>query len=626
MKRKGFLQTACTLAAMLLLAAACTPNDCDGSQGEPLPEGKYPLTFTATGLQATPQTRAATADGQWTTGDEVAIQVKGVKDGVKKYTPTSISNNAATATLQAATGETPFYWESTSDINVSAWYLGTGYSATPPTDASWSWSVQSNQNENEGYQKSDFLYAPAKSFAFKPQTGADNSLTFYHQTAKVIINIRSEGILTDASKIASVVIGNNNNIALKGTYTAPTGNGTAGTWNPATDGKGTITPKTLTSPNTGVSFGSGSSTETALASYEALVIPQTVTTGENFIGITVDGITYYYKAETGKNELKAGYVHTYNITVKGEKLEVTVSNSSMNWGTGTSGSGSVEFPTLITLGSEAVSISDNGKYFLTGTGSGAVTINGSPTVTLQDVTLTASNSAPLLITGGNPTIIIKGTTKLEATADYCGGIELRGQNTNVIIEGDGKLEIKTKSEAAGIGSGRQQDNMICGDIYIKDITAEITSSAGAGIGTAKEGSCGNIKIENAKIKIAAGGWAAAIGIGYLGYWSESKCGNIEITKSNLNLTVSSNGIGYYQAAIGCTSSQYGGGTCGNVTITLMENQTKDSFLNKLSVPNESGKKIGQGYAFDKYVGKIGTITWKDANGNVIETESAQPAS
>ena len=606
MKRLSAFRGMTVAAACCAFAfAACTNDDADGHA---LPDGKYPMTF-ATTVEGVTATRATT-DNTWAGNEEVAVWMG--SGAPKKYTPAA---GGTSVTLQAATGEKPFYWESTSNINVSAWYLGTGYAATLPT----TWSVKATQS-GDGYQQSDFLYAPAKSIAFNPQTETDNSLTFYHQTAKVIINIRKEGILTDASKITSVIIGNN--IALKGTYTAPTGNGTTGTWTPTTDGKGTITPKTLTNPNT-VSFGSGSTAETALASYEALVIPQTVTTGENFIGITVDGTNYWYKAEIGSNELKAGYVHTYNITVKGEKLEVTMS-SSMSWGTGTSGSGSVELPTIITLGSEAVSISDNGTYLLTGTGTGAVTINGSPTVTLQDVTLTASNSAPLLITGGNPTIIIKGTTKLETTADYCGGIELRGEKTNVIIEGDGKLEIKTKNEAAGIGSGRQ-DKMICGDIYIKGITAEITSSAGAGIGTAKEGSCGNIKIENAKIKITAGNWAAAIGIGYIDNWSKSKCGNIEIIKSDLDLTVSSND-NYDQAVIGCTASQYSGGTCGTVTITLMENQTKDDFLSKLHVPNNNSKKIGQGYAFGKYVGNIGTITWKDADGRVIDTEPAQSES
>ena len=607
MKRLSAFRGMTVAAACCVFAfAACTDDDVD--DGTTLPDGKYPMAFTA-GVDGLAATRATT-DNTWAGNEEVAVWMG--SGAPKKYTPAA---GGTSVTLQAATGEKPFYWESTSNINVSAWYLGTGYAATLPT----TWSVKATQS-GDGYQQSDFLYAPAKSIAFNPQTETDNSLTFYHQTAKVIINIRKEGILTDASKITSVIIGNN--IALKGTYTAPTGNGTTGTWTPTTDGKGTITPKTLTNPNT-VSFGSGSTAETALASYEALVIPQTVTTGENFIGITVDGTNYWYKAEIGSNELKAGYVHTYNITVKGEKLEVTM-NSSMSWGTGSSGSGSVELPTIITLGSEAVSISDNGTYLLTGTGTGAVTINGSPTVTLQDVTLTASNSAPLLITGGNPTIIIKGTTKLETTADYCGGIELRGENTNVIIEGDGKLEIKTKNEAAGIGSGRQAGK-ICGNISIKDITAEITSSAGAGIGTAKEGSCGNITIENAKIKITAGDWAAAIGIGYIDNWFKSKCGNIEIIKSDLDLTVSSND-NYDQAVIGCTASQYSGGTCGTVTITLMENQTKDDFLSKLHVPNNNSKKIGQGYAFGKYVGNIGTITWKDADGRVIDTEPAQSES
>ena len=609
MKRKGFLQTACTLAAMLLLAAACTPNDCDGSQGEPLPEGKYPMTFTATGLQATPQTRAATADGQWTTDDEVAIQVKGVKDGVKKYTPTSISNNAATATLQAATGETPFYWESTSDINVSGWYLGTGYSATPPTDASWSWSVQSNQNENEGYQKSDFLYAPAKSFAFKPQTGADNSLTFYHQTAKVIINIRQEGILTDANMITSVIIGNNNNIALKGTYTAPTGNGTAGTWNPATDGKGTITPKRLTNPNTGVSFEGGSSTETALASYEALVIPQTVTTGENFIGITVDGITYYYKAETGKNELKAGYVHTYNITVKGEKLEVTVSNSSMSWGTGTSGSGSVELPTIITLGSEAVSISDDGKYLLTGTGSGAVTINGSPTVILNEVTLNTSASPSINITGGSPELTFKGTNTLKTNV---GGIFLSNE-ANVTIKGDGAQNTILKIQGK-YGIGVYGIDNKCGNITISDIALNINCEE-AGVGSSTNTTCGDISLTRCKLNISTSLNAACIGTSAGKEMYQPICGNIELRDCEIiNLTAKQpSGTYFWPAAIGCS----GGGKCGNINIYLRESETVDGFLTKITVDG-SADKVGKGSNGYSLTEEIGTVTWYDSTGKKID--------
>lgn len=148
MKRKAFLQTACALtAALLLLAAGCTRDDFSGGQGEPLPEGKYLMIF-ATTVEGVTATRAATADGQWTTGDEIAMQVG---SEVKRYTPTNISSNSATVTLSSTS---PFYWQDTNDVSVSAWYCGTGYNAT----MLGTWSVQSDQNSNDGYQKSDFLY------------------------------------------------------------------------------------------------------------------------------------------------------------------------------------------------------------------------------------------------------------------------------------------------------------------------------------------------------------------------------------------------------------------------------------------------------------------------------------
>lgn len=149
MKRKAFLQTACALtAALLLLAAGCTRDDFSSGQGEPLPEGKYPMIF-ATTVEGVTATRAATADGQWTTGDEIAMQV----GSEKRYTPTNISSNSATVTLSSTS---PFYWQDTNDVSVSAWYCGTGYNATMLE----TWSVQSDQNSNDGYQKSDFLYVP----------------------------------------------------------------------------------------------------------------------------------------------------------------------------------------------------------------------------------------------------------------------------------------------------------------------------------------------------------------------------------------------------------------------------------------------------------------------------------
>ena len=324
MKRKGILQTAFTLTTALLLLAGCSQNDFDDGQGEPLPEGKYPMTF-ATTVEGVTATRAVTAEGQWTVGDKIAVQVD---SEVKEYTATNISNNSATATLSSTS---PFYWQST-DINVSAWYLGTGYSATPPTSTSWSWAVQPDQSETEpsnaddNYQRSDFLYAPAKDIAFEPQAGAANSLTFYHQTAKVVVNIKSTEAATDASAIQSVVIGHEKNLSLKGAYSIPTGNNTAGTWTPATgtDDMGTIIAKKLDAPGT---LADGETT--ALASYAALVIPQQME-GKKFIAITLtDGNTYYYTPKNAEANLQSGQQHTYDITVKYGYLEVGVSTSPL---------------------------------------------------------------------------------------------------------------------------------------------------------------------------------------------------------------------------------------------------------------------------------------------------------
>ena len=316
MKHYRILQAACTLSAALLLSTACTKDDAVADENA-LPEGKYPMTFTAAmdGLTAT----RATTDNTWEGGEEVAVQIGSGE--VKKY---KVANNGDLSS------DAPFYWQSIADISVTAWYYGTGYNATPPTSTSWTWAVQSDQNASNGtgYQRSDFLYAPAKSIAFKPLPGADNSLTFYHQTAKVVVNIKSAEAATDASAIQSVVIGHEKNLSLKGAYSIPTGNNTAGTWTPATgtDDMGTIIAKKLTVAN---KLADGETT--ALASYAALVIPQQMN-GKKFIAITLtDGNTYYYTPyytpKSAEANLQSGQQHTYDITVKYGYLEVGVSTS-----------------------------------------------------------------------------------------------------------------------------------------------------------------------------------------------------------------------------------------------------------------------------------------------------------
>lgn len=308
MNRQRILQTTCLVAATLLMAA-CTQDELADAGGHVLPEGKYPMTFS-TAVEGLTVTRAATADGQWMTGDRIAVKVG---SNVKQYTPAA--GGSSSTTLQAASGVEPFYWQKSGETKtVSAWYSGMGYNATLPA----TWTVKSDQNtENgKGYQQSDFLYAPATDITFANRNSA--SLTFYHQTAKVVINIVNAEAATSAGQIRSVVIGNSNNTALSGSYAAPGTGQTAGTWSNNTTSTGTITPKSITA------------TGSYLKSYAALVIPQNMT-GQKFIAVTLtDGSTYYYTPKNSDGNLLSGKQHTYNITVKGTELVVTA-ETPVSW-------------------------------------------------------------------------------------------------------------------------------------------------------------------------------------------------------------------------------------------------------------------------------------------------------
>lgn len=308
------------IACLALLATSCSTDEDDGTT---LPDGKYPVTFTASvnGLTAT---RATTVDNEWEGSENVAIQIGST---VKRYTV------GQGGILTAADAANTFYWQSSGETkSVSAWYCGDGSTGAGGSNISaipTSWEVKTDQS-GDGYQQSDFLYAPATSIAFNSSTGGTaNSLAFHHQTAKVIINIKSAEAATDASAIESVVIGHDNNLSLKGTYSMPTGNNTVGTWTPTTgtDDMGTIIAKKLTTAGT-----LAGGTTTALASYAALVIPQDMK-GKKFIAITLsDGSsgsnTYCYTpTQDGDADLQGGKQHTYDITVKHGYLEVGVSTS-----------------------------------------------------------------------------------------------------------------------------------------------------------------------------------------------------------------------------------------------------------------------------------------------------------
>ena len=290
------------------LIASCTQDEQLSGSGTPFAAGEHPVVLTGAVETAT----RATADDTWSGGEQVAVEAApntaGAQPEVKTYTADGDGR---------LTSDAPFWWTNSAEKKtLRAWYCGDGstaagglYASAAPT----TWSVKSDQS-GEGYGQSDLLFAPATEAAFAGEAAVP--LRFYHQTAKVVVNIKKAEYVTDASQIKAVRVGDGNLVLTAG-FTAPSDGSSAGIW--ATDeaeAAGTVIPRKLAAP---------SDAEKYVASYEALVIPQP-TAGKRMVAVETDFGTMYYTTPGDARPLAAGKVRTYNITVYADRLEVSVAN------------------------------------------------------------------------------------------------------------------------------------------------------------------------------------------------------------------------------------------------------------------------------------------------------------
>lgn len=305
------------LAATALVLAACTQDE-PAEQGNALPEGEYPLELTATGMMqavAAPSSRS-TIDGDWEGVQNVAVQVG---NETKVYTLTS-SGDYKTATL---TSTNPFYWTSTNETKtVEAWYPC--LTTLPET-----WEVPVDQSAGMPADK-DFLHAK-QTIAFSDRNEA--GLTFGHCLAKVVINIQQSDYLDSFGGDLSVLL---TDFLTRGEVDH--NNGSIYIEEDRNSKGASITPHRLDTPADG-----------AFASYEALVIPQSCyvdPSSLSAIEVRVGGAAYKARISelTGLGisySFQANFVHTFDITVKEDGLEVSVDTGSMTWEDGADGSGSV---------------------------------------------------------------------------------------------------------------------------------------------------------------------------------------------------------------------------------------------------------------------------------------------
>ena len=319
MKRLHSFRTIVCSIATFCLITACSQDEL---QGDMLSDELRPLVLQ-TNLQ--PVTRS-TIHNQWVGGEQVKIRLTEnniVGGDIYDYTYTADANGNLTCNA-------PYYWPKIQgwELIVSAYY---------PTDLDFmsEKKLPTDQSTELNFQSTDALFAPPKSFFY--QKNGQYKLDFYHQNVKLVVNVLNTGLVAGyQSTDVSLSVGP---IRSEGIYQSPIpihlGAGPYGSW-VSLAGSETFTPYRLLKPN--VVNGTSS-----VASFEVVVLPQTVEAGNTLFTFTVDGQNYCYTVPTGGITWDIGKKYTFNVTI-GHELKIEM-EQAISWDTnGATGSGNVELP------------------------------------------------------------------------------------------------------------------------------------------------------------------------------------------------------------------------------------------------------------------------------------------
>lgn len=196
-----------------------------------------------------------------------------------------------------------------------------------------------------------------------------------------------------------------------------------------------------------------------------------------------------------------------------------------------------------------------------------ISIAASATVTLNNATITGTNSDSYLWAGinceNNATIILEGTNNVTSFYENYPGIHIASGKT-LTIQGSGTLNASSNGGVNGWGAGIGGSNRVdCGNIVINSGTINATGGIYmAGIGGGYGKNCGSITINGGNVTATGGRGAAGIGTGLT---------PVNITSGDISITggtvVATGGKG--AAGIGSGFEiEYGiHNTCGNISIT-----------------------------------------------------------
>lgn len=275
MKKALFLTV---LAASALVSCENTPIDPEVNVG------KLPISIS-------PSAMTRVTDSSYEANDEVGLYVvnhDGLKAGSLTVSGNHVDNVRFTFSGNAWTPENEIFWiDNTTKADFYAYHP---YVQEISDINALTFTVARDQSELEEYKASDFMWGKASSVA---PTASPVAITTNHVMSNLVIYIENGEGFTDEEFAAAEISVKIDNIKYNSTIDLSTGNATA------TGATGEIIPYKESDH------------------YRALVVPQTVGAGTEFVIITVNGNEYAFKQAI---TLTGNTRHKMTITIEKDKL------------------------------------------------------------------------------------------------------------------------------------------------------------------------------------------------------------------------------------------------------------------------------------------------------------------
>lgn len=280
------------MAAAALMMAGCSSDETEEQQTYVPKKGEIQLQFVHPNQTRATETAFENTDsvGVYVTAADEALQIGG----------NEVNNELFTYNGTSWTSKRAVYWNNGTH-NMYAYYP---YTKTVNDVEDYSFEVKADQNADDGFTKSDFLWAGRTNVT---ASASPVSMIFAHKMSCVVVELQKGEFYTgDISNDTEVYI---HSTVTKAVIDLSTGD--AGKDDYA--GTGSIKAKQM------------SATE-----YTAIVVPQNITTRRPLVEVITGGVSYMME---GKISLKPGMRHTITVTLdkNPEQTKIDIGGEIVNW-------------------------------------------------------------------------------------------------------------------------------------------------------------------------------------------------------------------------------------------------------------------------------------------------------